>query len=86
MVLQGRPAGLPVDPDTYPPPQYGEGIQAAIRWLRGQSTTPPVDQHGCGAYVGMPRRPCRCTCHNAGLLGANCESCTTEPCLKDSTR
>ena len=54
VVLQGRPAGLPVDPDAQPPPQYGEGIQAAIRWLRGQSTTPPVDQHGCGAYAPCP--------------------------------
>jgi hypothetical protein len=54
VVLQGRPAGLPVDPDAQPPPQYGEGLQTAIRWLRGQSTTSPVDQHGCGAYVACP--------------------------------
>jgi hypothetical protein len=50
VVLQGRPAGLPVNPDTYPPPQYGEGVQAAIRWLRGETTTPPADQDGCSAY------------------------------------
>jgi hypothetical protein len=51
VILQGRPSGLPVDPATYPPPQYGEGIQASIRWLRGETITPPVDQDGCGAYV-----------------------------------
>ena len=54
VVLQGRPAGLPVDPGTYPPPQYGESIRAAIQWLRGQNTTPPVDHHGCGAYSACP--------------------------------
>jgi hypothetical protein len=54
VVLQGRPAGLMVDPDTYPPPQYGEGIQEAARWLRGQRTTPPVDEHGYGAYQAIP--------------------------------
>lgn len=40
VVTQGCPGGLPVDPSTYPPPQYGEGIQATIRWLRGEDTTP----------------------------------------------
>jgi hypothetical protein len=54
VALQGRPAGLPVDPDTYPPPQYGEGLRTAIRWLRGQHTSPPADQHGCGAYAPCP--------------------------------
>jgi hypothetical protein len=54
VALQGRPAGLMVNPDIYPPPQYGEAIQEAIRWLRGESTTPPVDQHGCGAYLAIP--------------------------------
>jgi hypothetical protein len=50
VVLQGRPSGLPVAPDTLPPPQYGEGIQAAIRWLRGETTTPPAGLYG-DAYV-----------------------------------
>jgi hypothetical protein len=50
VVLQGRPGGGRVDPDAYPPPQYGEGVQAAIRWLRGESTSPPADQAGRGAY------------------------------------
>ena len=79
VVLQGRPAGLPVDPDAYPPPQYGEGIQAAIRWLRGQSTTPPVDQHGCGAYAACPGGPCRCT-SDSGT--ADCGSCAIDPFMK----
>jgi hypothetical protein len=54
VVQQGRPSGLPVDPDTYPPPQYGESLQETIRWLRGETTTPPTDQHGCGAYTACP--------------------------------
>jgi hypothetical protein len=54
VLLKGRPAGVPVDPDTNPPPQFGEGVQAAIQWLRGKATTPPVDQHGCGAYAPCP--------------------------------
>jgi hypothetical protein len=54
VVLQGRPGGIAVDPDSYPPPQYGEAIQATIRWLRGETTTPPADHHGCGAYAACP--------------------------------
>jgi hypothetical protein len=55
VILQGRPVGLPVDPGTYPPPQYGEGLKEAIRWLRGETTTPPVDHQGCGAYCPTSR-------------------------------
>ena len=51
VVLQGRPGGVRVDPGSYPPPQYGEGIQAAIRWLRGEITAPPVDDDGCSPYA-----------------------------------
>jgi hypothetical protein len=50
VVLQGHPAGPLSDPATYPPPQYGEGLQEAIRWLRGETTVAPVDRHGHGAY------------------------------------
>jgi hypothetical protein len=83
VVLQSHPAGLPVDPDTYPPPQYGEGLQETIRWLRGKTTTPPADQHGCGAYAPCPDSVPRCTCHSAGrCLRSDCETCATEPCLK----
>ena len=54
VIRQGRPGGIAVDPATYPPPQYGEAIQATIRWLRGEITTPPADHHGCGAYAACP--------------------------------
>jgi hypothetical protein len=54
VVLQGRPGGIAVDPGTYPPPQYGEAIQETIRWLRGETITPPVDQDGCGVYQACP--------------------------------
>ena len=56
VVTQGRPGGLPVDPSTYPPPQYGEGIQATIRWLRGEDTTPPITNEGCSPYVSDHHR------------------------------
>jgi hypothetical protein len=57
VVLQGRPGGLRVDPVRYPPPQYGEGLQAAVRWLRGEATAPPVDAAGRGPYLLAPDRP-----------------------------
>jgi hypothetical protein len=49
VVLQGRPGGG-VDPTVYPPPQYGEGIQAAISWLRGETTAPPANQNVLNPY------------------------------------
>ena len=51
IILQGRPGGIPVDPNTYPPPQYGEGIQATITWLRGETITAPVDPSGDSLYA-----------------------------------
>ena len=51
VVLQGRPGGNPVNPAAYPPPQYGEAIQATISWLRGETTTPPTDRHGHSLYL-----------------------------------
>ncbi len=50
VLTQGRPGGIPVNAGGYPPPQYAEGIQAAIRWLRGESITPPVEDAGCSPY------------------------------------
>jgi hypothetical protein len=51
VVMQGRPGGIPVDPAAYPPPQYGEAIQAAIAWLRGETTAAPVTKDGHGRYA-----------------------------------
>jgi hypothetical protein len=52
---QGRPGGVAVDPDTYPPPQYGEAIQASIRWLRGEATSSPLDLAAYGGrFSGRP--------------------------------
>ena len=48
---QGRPGGMITDPGAYPPPQYGEGIQATIRWLRGETTTPPLSSSGRSPYA-----------------------------------
>jgi hypothetical protein len=50
IVLQGRGGGHPVDPTAYPPPQYGEGVQATISWLRGETTAPPMDHNGHSPY------------------------------------
>jgi hypothetical protein len=52
---RGRPGGPPANPARHPPPQYAEAIQAAIGWLRGQVTSPPVDKHGRGAYAPRAR-------------------------------
>jgi hypothetical protein len=49
VIAQGR-GMLPVDPRRYPPPQYGEAIQATITWLRGETTTPPAGQNGDAPY------------------------------------
>jgi hypothetical protein len=42
----GRPGGVAVDPDAYPPPQYAEAVQESIRWLRGQATSSPIELAG----------------------------------------
>jgi hypothetical protein len=51
IVMQGRPGGLTVDLPTYPPPQFGEGIQATICWLRGETTSAPVNLNGHSPYA-----------------------------------
>lgn len=56
VVMQGRPGGRPVDPGRYPPPQYGEGVQAAIRWLRGEATIPPAALGGGNPYAADRNR------------------------------
>lgn len=64
IVMQGRPGGLPVSPATCPAPQYGEGVQATISWLRGETTAPPVDNNGHGPY----RRPALAATTSTGPL------------------
>jgi hypothetical protein len=39
---QGRLGGVMVNPNAYPPPQYGEAIRASIRWLHGEATNSPA--------------------------------------------
>jgi len=80
VVMQGRESGQPAEPGNYPPPQYGEGIDAAVRWLSGEYTDPPVDHHGCGAYYPCPGDR-RCSCEAAGYcLHGKCPACATRPC------
>lgn len=81
VAAQGRDRDHPAEPGTYPPPQYGEGIDAAYRWLTGEDTRPPVDHHGCGAYYPCPGDR-RCTCEQASrCLHGQCPACATRPCL-----
>lgn len=51
VIAQGRAGGLPVNPRRFPPPQYGEAIQATIAWLRGETTSPPSAADGSGHYL-----------------------------------
>jgi hypothetical protein len=51
VITQGQAVGPAVDPSAYPPPQYGEAIEATIAWLRGETTAPPVDRSGNGPYA-----------------------------------
>ena len=55
IIQQGRPGGLPMDLATYPPPQYGEAIHATARWLRGEITAAPIDDHGNSPYTPLGR-------------------------------
>lgn len=50
---QGRPGGVQVDSEVCTP-QYGEAIQATIRWLRGEVTALLVGQDGCSPYAFWP--------------------------------
>jgi hypothetical protein len=51
VVTQGRLVCTMVNPEVYPPPQYGEAIQATIRWLRGEAIVSPVDQAVYDPYL-----------------------------------
>ncbi|HEX6525346.1 MAG TPA: hypothetical protein VF070_35855 [Streptosporangiaceae bacterium] len=80
ILAQGRDPECPAEPGTYPPPQYGEGVDAAFRWLTGEDTRPPVDHHGCGAYFPCPGDR-RCICEQARrCLHGQCPACATRPC------
>lgn len=80
VIAQGCDRECPAEPGTYPPPQYGEGVDAAFRWLTGEDTQPPVDHHGCGAYFPCPGDR-RCICERARrCLHGQCPACATRPC------
>lgn len=80
ILAQGRDPEFPAEPGTYPPPQYGEGVDAAFRWLTGEDTRPPVDHHGCGAYFPCPGDRRR-TCEQAHrCLHGQCPAYATRPC------
>lgn len=57
ILMQGRPGGLVANPDSWPPPQYGEGIHATILWLRGENTAAPVGRSAAYGPDLMPSPP-----------------------------
>lgn len=80
IVMQGREGQPTADPDRYPPPQWGEGVQQTHDWVTGEDNKPPADHHGCGGYYPCPGGR-RCLCEAAGhCLGGRCPACTTRIC------
>jgi len=51
VAARGRPGGPLPNLAAYPAPQYGEAIQATVRWLRGEATAPPADCRGRSLYT-----------------------------------
>ena len=84
---QGRPGGQPVQLAIYPPPQYGEAVQAAYCWLSGERTSPPADRHGHGHYSGCREQETPCICgESRTCLGNDCAACLYSPCALSRSR
>jgi hypothetical protein len=80
VLMQGHEGQPGPEPECYPPPQWGEGVQQAHDWLIGEDTKPPVDHHGCGSYYACPGGR-RCSCEAAGYcLRSRCPACTDQVC------
>jgi hypothetical protein len=56
VAAQRRPGGRVLGLAPYAAPQYGEAIQARVRWLRGEATTPPADLRGRGPSMAPTDR------------------------------
>ncbi len=54
VVMQGHEGQTQAEPDRYPPPQWGEGVQQAHDWVTGEDGKPPAANHGCGGYHRCP--------------------------------
>ena len=80
VTMQGHEHQPAAEPDDYPPPQWGEGVEQAHNWLTGEDTKPPADHHGCGGYYPCPDMR-RCSCEAAGYcLQSQCPACTGKIC------
>jgi hypothetical protein len=80
IVMQGHEGQPSAEPDRYPPPQWGEGVEQAHDWVTGEDTNPPADHHGCDAYHPCPGER-RCLCESAAqCLRGRCPACTDHPC------
>jgi hypothetical protein len=80
VVMQGHEGQPGAEPERYPPPQWGEGVQQAHDWVTGEDGKPPADHHGCGDYHPCPGER-RCLCESAGrCLGRLCPACADNAC------
>lgn len=80
VTMQGHEGQPDAEPDCYPPPQWGEGVEQAHEWVMGEDTKPPADHHGCGGYYPCPGTR-RCSCEAAGYcLRGKCPACADHVC------
>jgi hypothetical protein len=80
VTMQGHEGQPAAEPEGYPPPQWGEGVEQAHQWVTGEDTKPPADHHGCGGYYPCPGTR-RCSCEAAGYcLRGQCPACTDYVC------
>jgi hypothetical protein len=80
VTMQGHEGQPDAEPECYPPPQWGEGVEQSHDWVTGEETKPTADHHGCGGYYPCPGER-RCTCEAAGYcLRGQCPACADRVC------
>lgn len=80
VTMQGHEGQPAAEPDRYPPPQWGEGVEQAHNWVTGEDLKPPADHHGCGDYHPCPGVR-RCSCEAAGYcMRGQCPACADRVC------
>ena len=80
VTMQGHEGQPVAEPDQYPPPQWGEGVEQTHNWVTGEDLKPSADHHGCGDYHPCPG-VLRCSCEAAGYcLRGQCPACADRVC------